>query len=281
MPLDGSPATATVRYVAAFLPFVITMLGAVLAGMTLLWLVSLLLRDSSIVDVAWGAGFAGIALLGLSRVGMASNRSVLLTALVVLWGLRLTAYLGWRNLGKGEDYRYQAMRERHGNRWWSVSLGQVFLLQGAVMWLVSLPVQLAQAAPDAATTALGVLDWLGVAVFTVGFLFEAVGDWQLARFKADPANAGQVMDRGLWRYTRHPNYFGDCCVWWGIWLVAASTGAGRVGIVGPIVMTFLLLRVSGVAMLERTITERRPGYADYIARTSAFVPWFPRTSETE
>jgi steroid 5-alpha reductase family enzyme len=167
------------------------------------------------------------------------------------------------------------MRRHWGDRFWIVSLGTVFLLQGVIMWTVSLPVQMGQVtdSPDS----LGLVELLGVVIFGVGLFFEAVGDRQLARFKADPSNRGQVMDTGLWRYTRHPNYFGDCCVWWGLYVVAAATGVGALSIIGPIVMTVFLLRVSGVALLERSITKRRPGYEDYIARTNAFFPGPPKS----
>ena len=165
------------------------------------------------------------------------------------------------------------MRKHYGERWTFVSLYLVFGMQGALMFVVSLPVQLGQM-PD--TPDLGVLAYLGVALWLLGFAFETVGDLQLARFKAEPANKGLVMDRGLWRYTRHPNYFGDFCVWWGLFLIAAETRLGLLSVIGPIAMSILLLRVSGVAMLERTIGRRRPGYAEYIARTSAFFPRPPK-----
>lgn len=248
--------------------------AAVGALMVVVWLVSVAVRDASIVDIVWGSGFVVVAATA-ALVGEGFDlRRYLLFGLVAVWGLRLTGYLAWRNLGHGEDYRYVAMRKHWGPRFWWVSFFQVFLLQGVLMLVVSLPVQLAATAAEPAN--LGPLALLGVALWLVGFGFETVGDAQLARFKADPANQGQVMDRGLWAYTRHPNYFGDFCVWWGLFLVAAETGPGRWGVVGPIVMTVLLLRVSGVAMLERTIAKRRPGYEAYAARTSAFFPRPPK-----
>jgi steroid 5-alpha reductase family enzyme len=166
------------------------------------------------------------------------------------------------------------MRRHWGDRFWIISLVTVFLLQGVLMWTVSLPVQMGQV-PDSPDS-LGIVELIGVLVYAVGLYFEAVGDYQLARFKADPANRGGVMDSGLWRYTRHPNYFGDFCVWWGLFIVAAATGVGVWSIIGPIVMTVFLMRVSGVTMLERTITKRRPGYEEYIARTNTFFPGPPR-----
>ena len=246
---------------------------ATAGALLLLWLLSLRLRDASIVDIFWGLGFAQIAVVAAALGDGYPWRKLLLALLTVVWGVRLGLYLLWRNAGHGEDYRYQAMRRAYGARFPLVSLATVFGLQGVLMWIVSLPVQAGQLAaqPDHLT----LLDGLGLGLWAIGIACEAVGDWQLAAFKADPGNAGRVMDRGLWRYTRHPNYFGDACVWWGLWLIAAAGGAWWT-VVGPLLMTTLLLKVSGVAMLERTIVKRRPEYADYIARTSAFVPWFPR-----
>jgi steroid 5-alpha reductase family enzyme len=250
-----------------------TALGT-LAAQLLLWLASLRLRDASIVDIYWGLGFAQIALITAALTGGYPWRKLLLTLLTALWGVRLGLYLLWRNAGRGEDYRYQAMRRHYGGHFPLVSLVTVFGLQGALMWIVSLPVQLGQVA--AVPAHLTWLDATGAALWAVGLAFESVGDAQLARFKSDPANVGSVMDRGLWHYTRHPNYFGDACVWWGLWLIAAAGGAWWTAL-SPAVMTFFLMKVSGVAMLERTIGKRRPDYAAYIARTSAFVPWFPRS----
>jgi steroid 5-alpha reductase family enzyme len=185
--------------------------------------------------------------------------------------LRLAGYLTWRNWGEPEDRRYQQIR-RHNDPHFSVkSLYLIFGLQGLLAWIISLPLLAAIAAPRDLTA----LDCVGVALWAVGFGVESVADWQLARFKRVPANREQVMDQGLWRYTRHPNYFGDCCVWWGFYLIALAAG-GWWAVVGPLLMSFLLLRVSGVALLERSIGKRRPGYAEYAARTSAFVPRPPR-----
>lgn len=244
------------------------------AAFLVLWIISLIKQDASIVDIYWGPGFLVIALVGLFAGPALSARDVLVITLVGVWGLRLGTHLLRRNRGQPEDRRYAAMRRHFNQRFWIVSLFTVFLLQAALMWLVSLPLQWAMLAsypPDLTT-----IDAAGAIVCVAGFFFEAVGDWQLARFKADPANAGAVMDRGLWRYTRHPNYFGDALFWWGIFLIALGTSGGWWTVIGPIVMTVLLLRVSGVALLERTIARRRPAYANYVQRTSAFVPWPPR-----
>ncbi len=245
------------------------------AAMLVLWLLSLGLRDASIVDLWWGPGFAGLALVGFLVAGGGHPRRWLLLVLPALWGLRLGAYLLWRNAGRGEDFRYAAMRQRHGERFAWLSLASVFGLQAGLQWVVSLPIQLTQAAPGA--EALGALDAAGTALFAVGMFFESVGDWQLARFKADPANRGRVMDHGLWRYTRHPNYFGDFLVWWGLAAIALAGPYGAAVLVGPTLMSFLLLRVSGVALLERDIAERRPDYVAYARRTNAFFPGPPRS----
>ncbi len=247
--------------------------GAIAVVMVVTWLVSLVLRDASIVDPVWPFGFVVVAWVTFAVADGLPARKWLLAGMVTVWGLRLSIYLAWRKHGEPEDYRYQAMRRHWGDRFALVSLLTVFALQGVLMWIVSLPAQLGQVrdTPD-----LGVLAFVGVALWLLGFVFESVGDAQLARFKADPASKGQVMDRGLWRYTRHPNYFGDACVWWGIALVAAETGIGAIGIVGAVVMTVLLVRVSGVPLLEKSMAKRRPGYADYVARTSSFIPRPPR-----
>lgn len=248
--------------------------AAVAAVMLATWGIATWRRDVSLVDIVWGPSFAVVATVGLLVGDGSGARRVLLAAMVGLWGLRLGAYLAWRNLGHGEDKRYRKMRERVGERFWLVSLVTVFGLQGLLVLVVSLPVQLAAGAEE--PEGLGPLAVVGLAVWLVGVAFEAVGDAQLARFKADPANEGEVMDRGLWAWTRHPNYFGDACAWWGTFLVAAEAAPARWGVVGPIVMTVLLLRVSGVSLLERDIGERRPGYADYVRRTSAFLPRPPK-----
>ncbi len=237
------------------------------------WLVSVATKNASIVDIVWGLGFVCVAWAVRLRVDGLPARQNLLVAMATVWGLRLAGYLLWRNHGKGEDYRYRAMRKRWGPRFPLVSLGTVFGLQGVLMFVVSLPVQLGQ---TRATPGLGVLAWVGVAVWLTGLFFEVVGDAQLARFKQHPANAGVVMDKGLWRYTRHPNYFGDACGWWGIALVAAETAPGRWGLLGALVMTILLRRVSGVTLLERSLVKRRAGYVEYVARTSPFVPRPPK-----
>jgi steroid 5-alpha reductase family enzyme len=245
----------------------------ILTLMIVLWLVSLLLKNSSIVDIFWGTGFviANWVYFALTPDGY-PLRKWLLGILVTIWGLRLSIHILRRNWGKPEDFRYQAWRKEAGNKWWWKSFFQVFLLQGILMWIISTPLLTAQRGAKPAHFIL--FDILGVVLWGIGFFFESVGDYQLARFKADPANKGRVMDRGVWRFTRHPNYFGDSAQWWGYYLIAAWIG-GWWTIFSPILMTLLLLRVSGVALLEKTL-ETRPGYKEYIEKTSAFIPWFPR-----
>lgn len=242
--------------------------------MLALWLLSLRLHDVSIVDVWWGPGFAVVAWIAYALGEGWPARGVLLAAAVSVWGLRLGLYLAWRNHGKGEDPRYAAMRRRHGERFARVSLFSVFGLQGALQWIVSLPVQVAMALPGPSSWTAW--DGLGCAALWLGIVWETTADVQLARFRSDPANRGRVLDSGLWAWSRHPNYFGDALTGWGIFCVAAATPAARWTVFAPALMTWLLLRVSGVALLERNIGERRPEYAEYVARTSAFLPWFPK-----
>ncbi|MEY4044438.1 MAG: hypothetical protein RL644_706 [Actinomycetota bacterium] len=252
------------------------MLAAALAIVTVMlttWIISVLIKNASIVDITWGFGFVVVAWTVRLTVEGDTARQNLLVALVTLWGLRLALYLAKRNLGHGEDFRYVLMRRKHGAKFPWVSLYTVFGLQGALMWAVSLPVQLGQADDG---VSVGPVAVIGVVLWVIGFVFETVGDAQLARFKKDPANAGKVMDRGLWSLTRHPNYFGDAVQWWGIGLIAAEAGTAAIGLIGPVVMTELLTRVSGVPMLEHSMAKRRPGYAEYVARTSAFVPRPPK-----
>jgi steroid 5-alpha reductase family enzyme len=264
----------TVLAQASLAEVLVTNAIVVAGAMTLLWLISLALRDASIVDIFWGAGFVVVAWVSHIVGDGPQTRTLLVAILVSIWGLRLAGYLAWRNVGKGEDFRYQAMRKRHGPTWWIRSLVVVFGLQGLLMWIVSLPVQAAAVAAEPA--ALSWLTWPGIAIYGVGLFFETVGDIQLARFKADPSTAGKVMDRGLWRYTRHPNYFGDFMVWWGLYVVALGAEGTWWTIVGPIVMSTLLMRVSGKALLEKSLSKRREGYAEYVATTNGFFPGPPK-----
>ncbi len=254
--------------------FLVT-LGAALLFMVLAWLVSLPKKDVSIVDAFWGPAFLVVAAVAAWQSDGAPARRTLVLVLVAAWALRLGIYLLWRNLRMlEEDARYQAMRARWGARFPWVSLGTVFLLQGLLAWFISFPLQLAVMGPE--PPGLGLLDLLGLGLWLVGFSFETIGDAQLVRFKADPANRGKVLSTGLWRYTRHPNYFGDFLVWWGFFALALSTPGGWMTIASPLLMSLLLLKVSGVALLEKDIAVRRPEYRDYVSRTNAFFPGPPR-----
>jgi steroid 5-alpha reductase family enzyme len=237
------------------------------------WIISLIIKNASIVDIVWGAGFAVTSWVLAATVDGDSGRQTLLAVMVGLWGMRLALYLAKRNLGHGEDWRYKAMRKKKGKNFGIISLVTVFGLQGALMWTVSLPVIIGNADDS---PGVGPIAVMGILLWIVGLTFEAVGDYQLAKFKKDPANATKVMDKGLWSLTRHPNYFGDALLWWGIGIVGAETGTGIFGFIGPVVMTFFLLKISGVPMLERSLSRRREGYADYVARTSGFIPRPPK-----
>lgn len=233
----------------------------------LAWLVSLVKQDVSIVDSLWSLIFLALCATYYLMHEFGTQRAVIVLALVTVWALRLSAYITWRNRGEPEDPRYQAMRHKYSPNFALKSLGIVFLLQGALAWIISLPLL-------AATTGsipLNPVDVLALALVVFGILFEGIADAQLAAFKASAGNRGKVLDSGLWRYTRHPNYFGECCVWWGFYLFAVAAG-GWWSVLSPLLMTFLLLRVSGVALLEKDITERRPAYRDYMERTNAFIP---------
>ncbi len=249
-------------------------LAALAIGMTALWVVSVVKRNVAIVDVLWGPAFIIVVVSCLlTRSSPPTPPQTMLAVLVGIWGLRLAIYLGRRNHGKPEDRRYVAMRKKRGPSFWWFSLLQVFGLQGVLAWVISLPLQ---GALLQATAAWYPLHALGLVLWATGLTFEALGDHQLSKFLANPDNAGKVMDRGLWRYTRHPNYFGDCTVWWGYYAVSLGCGAPWWTIVGPVVMTIFLLRVSGVTLLESTLRKRRPGYEAYVQRTSAFIPWPPK-----
>ena len=249
-------------------------LGTILAAATSVWILSVRLRDASIADVCWGLGFVLLAWLYVILSPGATPRSLLVATLTTLWGLRLSVHIFRRNHGQGEDPRYQAMRASHGRAFWWQSLLTVFWLQGAILWFVALPLLVAIRATQPA--ALTAVDGLGIVFFAIGFGFEVVGDYQLARFRAEPSNRGAVLDRGLWRYTRHPNYFGDATMWWGMYAIAASTPGGWLTVPSPSLMTLLLMRVSGVTLLEDGLKASKPGYRAYIASTPAFFPWVPR-----
>ncbi len=252
---------------------------AILVYVCSIWLLSLAVRNASIIDIFWGPGFllASIVYLLASPDGYA-GRQVLVVALVAVWSLRLGAHIFVRNAGQGEDFRYQKWRESAPETFWWRSLFQVFLLQGLLCWTISMPLLVAIYSDEPSN--LTPWDYLGLATWMVGFGFEAIGDYQLMAFKSDPDSRGRVMDRGLWRYTRHPNYFGEATLWWGYFLIAVSVPWGWLTGFSPTLMTFLLVRVSGAALLERGLKKRRPEYEDYIRRTSGFIPWAPKQEET-
>lgn len=264
-----------------------------------LWLLSLKIKDASIIDIFWGFGFLVVAAVCLYFTDPRTAYVWLLAALPILWGLRLTLYLGKRNIGHGEDQRYVAMRKRSEKKgmsemaWRRRAFFSIYLGQGILILIVSAPVWLGiataegfypeghPAAYQAWHTSIGVLSVVGASIWLIGFLFEAIGDWQLARFlKANKGYDGPyenkpVLDAGLWRYTRHPNYFGNAAMWWGIWLVAAQAPWGWVTVFSPLIMTYFLLKISGAALLERKL-KTRPAYAAYVERTPEFFPWFPK-----
>jgi len=235
------------------------------------WVVSLLRNDVSIVDSLWSIMFLLVALVYSATAVNTGPREILVLSLVTLWALRLSIYITWRNHGQREDYRYRKIRANNDPGFRFKSLYIVFGFQAMLAWVISLPLIVA----IGGQSAIGLLDYAGIVFFVVGFIFEALGDLQLSRFRSNPENAGKVLDQGLWRYTRHPNYFGNFTMWWGFFLIALSTG-GWWTIISPLLMTFLLLKVSGVALLEKDISGRRPQYQQYIRRTNAFFPGFPR-----
>ena len=247
----------------------------ILAGMSVMAVVGLRARDNSLVDIAYGPLFvlagwgAWLAADGMSDL---QPRPLMLLTLVSVWGVRLGLHIGLRHRGRGEDFRYRRFREEWGDTIVWRSLLQIYLLQGAVVLVIATPILLAIAAPGGR---LGVADGIGVLLFAAGFLFEAVSDWQLTVFKRQGENRGRLIRSGLWRFSRHPNYFGEALLWWGIFLIGLGAGSGWYGLVSPLVIAFLLLKVSGIPMLEAKYRDN-PEFADYKARTSAFFPWFPR-----
>jgi len=251
--------------------------GAILlVYMTAWFVVALVKKDNSVADIAWGLGFVLVALFSFPWT-RPHFESLLATPLVAVWGLRLSLHILTRNRKRGEDLRYAAWRAKWGRSFVWRSYLQVFLLQGLFLLIIASPVILINFDPyEPVLTADGLGTWfIGLLVWCVGFFFEAVGDAQLARFKRDPANRGKIMDRGLWRYSRHPNYFGECLMWWGIFLIALEVPYGWTTVASPVLITFLLVRVSGVPLLERRYAGNAEFQA-YARRTSAFFPWFPK-----
>jgi steroid 5-alpha reductase family enzyme len=251
--------------------FSITLL-AVLTSMTAWFVAAQLKGRNDIADVAWGLGFILAAVVSLFYGGVSSPRGLVVSALVLLWGTRLALHIHARNRGKGEDPRYRQWREEWG-RWFVLrSFLQVFMLQGLLLVVVATPVVFMNGSP---ATPLSWLDALGLLIWLTGFVFEAVGDWQLLRFIRNPANKGKLMTSGLWRYSRHPNYFGEVTLWWGLWLMSLNLPGGWWTVVGPLTISFLILKVSGIPMLERHY-EGRADFQAYKGRTSPFFPLPPR-----
>lgn len=243
--------------------------------MTILWIVSLALKDAGIVDIFWGLGFVIINWVAfLVTENESGMRQWLLNVIVTIWGMRLFLHILIRNIGKPEDFRYQNFRKQYGKKFWWYSYFQTFMLQGFLMFIISMPLVITQYANT--PESLGFLDWAGLLLWLVGFFFETAGDYQLTRFKKNPANKGKIMKSGVWKYTRHPNYFGDATQWWAYYLIAVSVPFGFLTIFSPIIMSYFLVKVSGVAMLERSMAEKKPGYKEYMQTTNAFIPWFPR-----
>jgi steroid 5-alpha reductase family enzyme len=256
-----------------FLQIYLLALAVIMSLMTILWLVSIRIKNVSIVDLFWGFGFVVAAAVYFLFTEGFETRKILLMTMVAIWGLRLSIYLAWRNLGKGEDFRYQKFRKDFGeHRYWWYSFFSVFLLQGVLMWLISVPLLGAQFYSG---SSLKILDYSGIIIWIIGFVFEAGGDIQLVRFKANPANKGKVLNTGFWHYTRHPNYYGDAAVWFGYGLICLSAGS-YIPVLGSVLMTVMIIKVSGVALLEKTLNTTKPEYQEYIRKTSAFIPWFPK-----
>jgi steroid 5-alpha reductase family enzyme len=256
----------------------LTNAAIILVTMLALWLVATKIGDVSFIDAVWGGGMALLAATAWLQLGEPGPRASLIAAMAVIWGARLAIHLYIRWRASGEDPRYAKILgpARDKGRYASGALKRVFLPQAVLLWITCLPAQMGVAGSGAA--AIGPLAMSGAALWLLGIVFETVGDWQLSRFRADLASKGKVLDTGLWRYTRHPNYFGDACVWWGIWLAASEAGwpVALGSLIGPAFLTFTLTKWSGKPLLEKGMADRRPGYADYVRKTSGFVPWFPK-----
>ena len=246
----------------------------ILILVTLLWIWSVFIKNVSIVDIFWGLGFVVVNTFYVFMSGELNARKIVILTLVCIWGFRLAIYLAIRNIGKGEDFRYQEFRQNYGpKRYWWFSYFQTFLLQGILIMIISLP--LLGINYNNSNGNLQILDYLGIIIWIIGFTFETVGDFQLSNFKRDPKNKGKILHTGLWKYTRHPNYFGDSAVWWAYGIFSIAAGSYWQAI-GAVIMTLLILKISGVSLLEKTLKETKPQYKEYIQKTSSFIPWFPK-----
>jgi len=242
--------------------------------MTLLWILSVFLKNVSIVDSFWGIAFILASISYYLNTEGHSDRKELVVALVIIWGLRLSIYIGWRSWNKPEDYRYQEFRKKYGaKRYWWFSYFQVFLLQGLLSWLISIPILTAMYYMP--TVKLYYVDYIAVILWLIGFIFEAGGDYQLARFKNKVENKGKVLQTGLWKYTRHPNYFGDATIWWAFGLFSIAVKS-YIPLLGPLLMSWLIVKISGVSLLEKELKNTKPKYQEYVEKTSSFFPWFPK-----
>jgi steroid 5-alpha reductase family enzyme len=258
----------------SFFQIYLQALYIILIMMTLIWLISVAIKNVSIVDSFWGPGFVIACCFYFLRTGGTDIRKIILLTLITIWGFRLSLYITLRNRGKGEDFRYKEFRKKYGDtRYWWISFFQTFLLQGLLMWFISAPLLGAQF--SSVIKPIGFTDYLGIACWLIGFTFEAGGDYQLSKFRSNPENKRKVLNKGFWRYTRHPNYFGDATVWWGYGLICISAGS-YIPVLGSVLMTALIIKVSGVALLEKTLVNQKPGYKEYVENTSAFLPWFPK-----
>ena len=252
-------------YQASFLIFILV---------TILWIWSVYLKDVSIIDIFWGLGFVILNIFYVLNSGDLNSRKILLLVLVSVWGLRLSIYLAYRNIGKGEDFRYQEFRRKFGpKRYWWLSYFQAFLLQGALMILIS--ITLLGMSFTSQLKTLSTLDYIGIGIWLIGFIFEAGGDYQLMRFKKNTNNKGTLLITGFWKYTRHPNYFGDAVVWWSYGIFSISAGAYW-QVIGSILMTLLIIKISGVTLLEKSLKQTKTAYSDYVDKTSSFFPWFQK-----
>ncbi len=247
-------------------------LGIIVAFMTGAWLFSLYKKDMSVVDGFWGLGFIAVTLHWFTRLEDIEPRQFIITYLIVLWGMRLAIYIFYRSRGKAEDPRYVAFRDDWKEKTWYISYFKVFLLQGALQMVIVLPILVVM--HDAGTTP-GTADLVGILIWTFGFIFETAADLQMLRFKQNPANKGKVMDKGLWYYSRHPNYFGEVCVWWGIFIISLGSGLWYLSVLSPILITYMLLKVSGITMLEKRY-EGNDAYSIYKQTTSPFFPWIKK-----
>lgn len=248
-------------------------LGLIITFMSILWIFSVMKKNASIVDAFWGLGFVLMVWFYFFQSDGLEERKLIITTIATIWGLRLSFFIGKRNWGKAEDFRYQQFRKDFGaHRYWWVSFFQVFLLQGILLWLISAPLLGAQ---NGANQEIGVIDYVAILLWLIGFVFEAGGDYQLSKFKSKPSNKGKVLDSGLWKFTRHPNYFGDGLQWIAFALFSIANSC-YLPLLSAVLMNFLLLKISGVALLEKTLSKTKPQYAEYIRKTPAYIPWFPK-----